>query len=92
MQSTFGASTTPLSYSDTVNSAVLAADVQIAILRLVQIIGVIAFIRGWLILAQSARQGSQPVIGRALTHIIGGILAINIIGTKNVIWATFGLS
>ena len=92
MQSTFGATTIPISYSETGSTDVVSADVQIAILRLVQLIGVIAFIRGWFILAQSAKQGTQSVVGRALTHIIGGILAINIIGTKNVIWATFGLS
>lgn len=91
MDSTFGSNVIPI--ADGVQSGgVLGADVQMAILRMVQLVGVIAFIKGWFILAQSAKQGAQPVLGRALTHIIGGILAINIVGTKNVIWATFGLS
>ena len=92
MQSTFGADSIPIADGVSSSSAILTADVQLAILRLVQIVGVVAFIRGWFILAQSAKGGGQPVLGRALTHIIGGILAINIIGTKNVLWATFGLS
>lgn len=90
MESTFGAKDTALSYSD--SGDMVSMGIQEAVFRLSQIVGLIAFIRGWLILAQSAKQGAQPALGRALTHIIGGILAINIVGTKNVIWATFGLA
>jgi intracellular multiplication protein IcmC len=64
-----------------------------ALIGLVQVIGVIAFIRGWLYIARLAGQGGQPgTFGKGLTHIIGGILAINIIGTKEVLFGTFGFS
>lgn len=65
-----------------------------AVLGLVQIIGIIAFLKGWHHLSKHANHhggGGQSGIGKAITHIIGGILAINIIGTYKVINATFGL-
>lgn len=62
-----------------------------ALLGLVQVVGVIAFIRGWIYLARSGEQGAQQnTFGKGLTHIIGGILCINIVATRDVIWNTFG--
>ena len=92
MKSTFGDSTTPISYDSMGSGAVISYNVKMVIVYLVQLIGLISFIKGWLILSQSAKQQGQSSMGRALTHIIGGMLAINILGTKNIIWATFGLS
>lgn len=58
----------------------------------VQLIGTIAFIRGLLILSHSGgRHGQQGTFSRGLTHIIGGILCINIYQFVQVILATFGL-
>lgn len=52
----------------------------------VQTIGVIAFVRGWVIVGRSAGQGQQPGgTGKGIAHIIGGVLAMNIIGTMQVI-------
>lgn len=92
MMSSFGNTGSPLTYSTAGGSALVPADVTYAVLRLVQIVGLIAFIRGWVLLAQASKQGAQPALGKALTHIIGGILAINILGTKDVIGATFGVT
>lgn len=59
---------------------------------IIQIIGLFAFLRGWLILSRVGKQGTQPgTISKGIVHIIGGILAINIIETINVIVATFKL-
>ncbi len=91
MMTTFGATASPIGYSET-SGDVVSADVTRAIYLMVQMVGLVAFIKGWLILAQSAKGGGSQQLGKALTHILGGILAINIIGTKNVIWASFGLS
>jgi intracellular multiplication protein IcmC len=60
----------------------------------VQLFGVIAFIRGVVILAHtgSGRGGHQGGIGKALTHIIGGIFCINIYQFVMVVLATLGIS
>lgn len=53
---------------------------------LIQVIGLIAFVRGWVLIARSASQGQPPGgTGKGLVHVFGGILAINIIGTLTMI-------
>jgi intracellular multiplication protein IcmC len=81
----------PLAYNDVSSS--LSPMAMKAIVGLVQFVGLISFIRGWLILVAHAQQpGGQASLGKALTHIIGGLLAINIIGVGQVIWSTFGFT
>lgn len=59
---------------------------------LIRLFGLIAFLRGMLILTRLANENPQPgSVGKGMMHITGGILAINIVGTVNVIKATFGL-
>lgn len=56
---------------------------------LIQVIGLIAFIRGWVLIARGASQGQQPGgTGKGLMHVFGGILALNIVKTMEVINAT----
>lgn len=65
----------------------------VAVLGVVQIVGLLAFIRGWVYLSKAGEQsGGQPVLGKALTHIVGGAMAINVVQIKDVIWNTFGFS
>jgi intracellular multiplication protein IcmC len=93
MTTAFGSpDVTPLSYnSKSVGN--LSVQATNAILGFIQIMGLISFVRGWVIIAKAAQGSSQGVTtGKGITHIIGGILAINIIGTKNALWATLGLS
>ncbi len=53
---------------------------------LIQLIGLIAFVRGWVLIARSASQGQPPGgTGKGLVHIFGGILAVNIVGTLQMI-------
>lgn len=53
---------------------------------LIQVIGLVAFVRGWVLIARSASQGQPPGgTGKGLIHVFGGILAINIVGTINMI-------
>jgi len=83
----------PLAYPGSDNSANWDQVVNV-IVMFTQIIGLIAFIRGWLILAKVSSKGGgggQHSFGKGLTHIIGGILAINVVGTFNVIGVTLGL-
>lgn len=56
-------------------------------LLFVQLIGLIAFIRGWIIIAKSSSQGGgqHGSFGKGLMHVFGGVLGINIVQTLNVI-------
>jgi intracellular multiplication protein IcmC len=59
---------------------------------IIQFIGTVAFIRGLLILSHLSGQGGQPgSFGRGMTHIIGGVLCINIYQFVQVIMSTLGL-
>lgn len=61
------------------------------VVALIRVIGYIAFVRGLILMVRSSRQGSPPgMMGKALTHLIGGILAVNILGTISAIKGTFG--
>jgi intracellular multiplication protein IcmC len=52
----------------------------------IQTVGLIAFVRGWVLVARSASQGQPPGgTGKGLVHVFGGILAMNIVGTLNMI-------
>ncbi len=53
---------------------------------IIQTIGVIAFVRGWVLIARAASHGQPPGgTGKGLMHVFGGILAMNIVGTLQVI-------
>ena len=58
------------------------------VLLFIRLVGYIAFIRGWLLLNQHA-QGKDGVLGRGLTHIFGGVAAINITITAKILANTF---
>lgn len=61
-------------------------------ISLVRVVGYISFIRGFILFTRAAKQNAQPgMASKATTHIIGGILAINIVGTINILKASFGL-
>ena len=52
----------------------------------VQVVGVIAFVRGWILIARAAASGQPPGgTGQGLTHVFGGILAMNIVGTMQMV-------
>ena len=53
---------------------------------IIQVIGLVAFVRGWVLIARSASQGQPPGgTGKGLMHVFGGILALNIVGTIQMI-------
>ena len=92
MNSTFGYSQV-LAYapidsgSSTLNTLFGAGSVFGYTLTLfIQVVGVVAFIRGWMLIARSASSGQPPGgTGTGLMHVFGGILAMNIVGTLQVI-------
>lgn len=58
--------------------------------RIVQIVGFIAFIRGWMLLTRIAQQGGQAgIFPKALTHILGGLFALNIFATWRILYSLF---
>lgn len=64
----------------------------IAVIGVVQIIGLIAFVRGWVYIAKAGAHSGQPIMGKAITHIIAGAFALNVVQVKDMIWNTFGFS
>ncbi|MCH9715646.1 MAG: type IV secretion protein IcmC [Gammaproteobacteria bacterium] len=88
MNSTFGNSSI-LAYGDSdIVSSGFGGDSEagMAIVSIFQTIGLYAFVRGWVLIARSASQGQQPGgMGKGLMHVFGGILAVNIVGTVEII-------
>lgn len=92
MNTTFGYSSV-LAYSQNPYlSGILGSDSAVgsSIALIVQVIGLFAFVRGWVMIARGASQGGQTQgqTGKGLMHIFGGILAMNIVGTLEVITNT----
>lgn len=55
------------------------------------IIGIISFIRGWFLLKSATDGNSQASVMQAITHIIAGVIAVNIGPFMNAVQTTFGL-
>ena len=92
MQTTFGYSNVlayaPTNSSNNALSVLFGQDSAVgpSLSIIIQTIGLIAFVRGWVLVARSASQGQPPGgMGKGLTHVFGGILAMNIVGTLQVI-------
>ena len=92
MNTTFGYSNVlayaPISSNSSTLNILFGQDsaVGASLALIIQTIGLIAFIRGWVLIARSASQGQPPGgTGKGLTHVFGGILAMNIVGTLQVI-------
>jgi intracellular multiplication protein IcmC len=86
----------PVNSSSPVLNSLFGSDSEVgyALSLFIQTIGVFAFVKGWVLIARSAGHGQQPGgAGKGLMHVFGGILAMNIIGTLEVINNTlYGVS
>lgn len=82
-----------LSWSNSYQGSQIVAVIR-PLVGIIQLIGSIAFLRGWLILARISNGGSQQPgqVSKGVIHIIGGVLAMNITRTVSVFMNTFGLS
>jgi intracellular multiplication protein IcmC len=60
-------------------------------INIIYVIGLIAFIRGWLLIIRTTNEGqSQPgTMSKGFIHIFGGVLAMNIRGTIDMISKSF---
>lgn len=63
-------------------------DVMQSIFMFIKLVGIIAFIRGWLLLNQAAA-GKDGMIGRGLVHIGGGVAAMNVVMVAKMLKVTF---
>ncbi|MCL2468753.1 MAG: hypothetical protein FWF24_00755 [Alphaproteobacteria bacterium] len=61
-----------------------------AVLAFIQIIGVIAFLRGWLLI-KTAMDGGQATVPQGVVHVVAGAMALNIDKMIEVFNNTFGL-
>lgn len=87
---TFWLNPTPYAYET--NSSDEWAQFIRACFMIIQLIGVIAFIRGLVILTHLGEQmGQQSGVGRAIAHIIGGIFCIDMYDFVNAIFITLGI-
>lgn len=63
-----------------------------AVLMIIELVGVIAFIRGVMILTQLAGHSGQPgTFARAMAHMVGGVFCINMYQFVQTVRATLGL-
>ena len=84
-----------LSWNSSITTALGGASQQFqtavtAGLNFFQIIGVIAFVRGWLIMKKVVEGGGNVTMAQGITHIFGGVLAINIFTFLKIMDTTFG--
>lgn len=87
---TFWVTTNPYAYETAADSS--SSFMQTAF-TIVQLIGVIAFIRGLMMLNQlGSQQASPQLLGKAAAHLTGGILCINIYNTIKMLEATIGMA
>jgi intracellular multiplication protein IcmC len=88
---TFWGTSSPLSYQPS-HGYELDSVIEVAF-EVFRLVGIIAFIRGWYYMAKSGEQGAQQgMVGKGLTHIIGGILAYHMGATVRVFMNTFGFN
>ena len=68
-----------------------ATQAMFVVINIVRFIGLISFVRGLLIMSKIDKQ-SGASFGKGVTHILGGVMAVNIVGTMNILANTFGIS
>jgi hypothetical protein len=56
-----------------------------------QLVGLIGFLRGWVMMKNSVEGSSQATVGQGLTHVIGGAVAVNLPLFLYAAEATFGI-
>lgn len=63
------------------------------IVNIVQFIGFIAFIRGFFLFHRvGAGQAQQGTFNKGVTHLLGGVIALNVMGFVHIIDQTLGIS
>ena len=87
---TFFGADSPISYPGNPNDEFDA--VMEVILNVMKLIGIIAFIRGWMLLIKAGEGNAGPgTTSKAVTHIVGGLMCYHVYGFFVVLGATLGL-
>jgi intracellular multiplication protein IcmC len=64
----------------------------VPMIGLIQVIGLVAFIRGWILVVKGTEGNSQPGnTSKGFIYVLGGVAAINITGTIDLVNATLGI-
>lgn len=61
-----------------------------SVVAIVKLVGYVAFLRGWVILSKLGSNGQHGTLSKGITHIVGGVLAVNILATWEVVRQTLG--
>lgn len=93
LDTTFGPSTSIMAYAPvssgnaTLDSVFGSASmIGRPLTLIIQLVGLAAFIRGWMQIARAGTSGQQPGgITKGLMHVFGGILAMNLVETLEII-------
>jgi hypothetical protein len=72
------------------NAGVQFSNAIEAALTFFQLIGMIAFVRGWMIMKSASEGTGNATMAQGITHIIGGVCALNIFQFLHVFDYTFG--
>ncbi len=87
-----GAASELLSYTAPSGSD-LWSQISSVIVDYLKLLGLIAFIRGWVMLSHVGGHQAQPGnVGKGITHIIAGIVLINIVDSVKILATTFGFT
>lgn len=63
------------------------------LLMFVRLIGAGSIMRGIVLFARAGGQGGQPgTMGKAMVHVIGGLCALHILGTEQILSSILGLN
>lgn len=64
----------------------------IPLVGIIQVIGLFAFIRGWVLVMKATGENAPPGnLSKGIMHVVGGVLAINITGTIDLVNQSLGL-
>lgn len=92
MYSMFGPNATIMAYGPLTNNSTplggffRSTTAGTSLVKIIQTVGLVAFVRGWVLVARAGSQGQAPGgMGKGLIHVLGGVLAINIVGTIDMI-------
>lgn len=83
--------TNPMPYAYLEKKSSQWADFYVACFRVIELVGVIAFIRGLVMLTTLSGHSQQGTFSKGISYIIGGILCIDLYDFLQMIWSTFGL-
>lgn len=86
----WGAGTSIIAYDPGTD---IMATFKLTAIAIVQLIGLISFISGFVGLAHSSDQGAQPgAVAKGILRVFAGMLAVNVVATIKVFEVTFGIS